>query len=118
MGSLVHLGHLHVYKQLLMTVNRGGGQHTGADLDVGPGEGWQQAVHRHSIAGLDAGDIMAGTHPRSLHVNRCSFVKGSVVATAGKDIWCEKPMTRTFGEGVKVVDPGRNSPLSLSERRE
>ena len=37
MGSLVHLEHLLVNKQLLLTVNRGGGQHTGADLDVGPG---------------------------------------------------------------------------------
>ena len=25
-------------------------------------------------------------------------------AEAGKDIWCEKPMTRTIGEGIKVVD--------------
>jgi len=25
-------------------------------------------------------------------------------ANAGKDIWCEKPMTRTIGEGIKVVD--------------
>jgi len=25
-------------------------------------------------------------------------------AEAGKDIWCEKPMTRTIGEGVKVVE--------------
>lgn len=25
-------------------------------------------------------------------------------AEAGKDIWCEKPMTRTIGEGRKVVD--------------
>ncbi len=25
-------------------------------------------------------------------------------AQAGKDIWCEKPMTRTIGEGQKVVD--------------
>jgi len=24
-------------------------------------------------------------------------------ARAGKDIWCEKPMTRTIGEGIKVV---------------
>jgi myo-inositol 2-dehydrogenase/D-chiro-inositol 1-dehydrogenase len=24
-------------------------------------------------------------------------------AEAGKDIWCEKPMTRTIGEGIKVV---------------
>lgn len=25
-------------------------------------------------------------------------------ARAGKDIWCEKPMTRTIGEGIRVVD--------------
>ena len=25
-------------------------------------------------------------------------------AEAGKDIWCEKPMTRTIGEGVRVVE--------------
>jgi predicted dehydrogenase len=25
-------------------------------------------------------------------------------AEAGKDIWCEKPMTRTIGEGIRVVD--------------
>jgi len=25
-------------------------------------------------------------------------------ARAGKDIWCEKPMTRTIGEGVKVIE--------------
>ncbi|MCK5278805.1 MAG: Gfo/Idh/MocA family oxidoreductase, partial [Cyclobacteriaceae bacterium] len=28
----------------------------------------------------------------------------SDAAKAGKDIWCEKPMTRTIGEGIKVVD--------------
>lgn len=25
-------------------------------------------------------------------------------SNAGKDIWCEKPMTRTIGEGIKVVE--------------
>ncbi len=25
-------------------------------------------------------------------------------ARAGKDIWCEKPMTRTIGEGKRVVE--------------
>lgn len=27
-----------------------------------------------------------------------------MAAQAGKDIWCEKPMTRTIGEGIKVVE--------------
>lgn len=28
-------------------------------------------------------------------------------AKAGKDIWCEKPMTRTIGEGLKVIEAVR-----------
>jgi predicted dehydrogenase len=27
-----------------------------------------------------------------------------MAAEAGKDIWCEKPMTRTIGEGIKLVE--------------
>jgi len=30
-------------------------------------------------------------------------------AKAGKDIWCEKPMTRTIGEGIKVVEAVKNN---------
>lgn len=30
-------------------------------------------------------------------------VMAVAAARAGKDIWCEKPMTRTIGEGIKVV---------------
>ncbi|MBW8014680.1 MAG: Gfo/Idh/MocA family oxidoreductase [Planctomycetes bacterium] len=33
-------------------------------------------------------------------------------AEAGKDIWCEKPMTRTIGEGIKLVEAvQRNSTI-------
>ncbi len=31
-------------------------------------------------------------------------IMAAEAAKAGKDIWCEKPMTRTIGEGIKVVD--------------
>ena len=31
-------------------------------------------------------------------------IMAKTVAEAGKDIWCEKPMTRTIGEGIKVVE--------------
>jgi myo-inositol 2-dehydrogenase / D-chiro-inositol 1-dehydrogenase len=30
-------------------------------------------------------------------------------ADAGKDIWCEKPMTRTIGEGTKVIEAVRRN---------
>jgi predicted dehydrogenase len=32
-----------------------------------------------------------------------------MAAEAGKDIWCEKPMTRTIGEGIKVVEAVRRN---------
>lgn len=32
-----------------------------------------------------------------------------MAAEAGKDIWCEKPMTRTIGEGKKVIEAVQNN---------
>lgn len=34
-------------------------------------------------------------------------IMAKMAAEAGKDIWCEKPMTRTIGEGKKVVEAVR-----------
>ncbi|HUW93317.1 MAG TPA: Gfo/Idh/MocA family oxidoreductase, partial [Bacteroidales bacterium] len=34
-------------------------------------------------------------------------IMAKMAAEAGKDIWCEKPMTRTIGEGLKVIDAVR-----------
>ncbi|MCK7530468.1 MAG: Gfo/Idh/MocA family oxidoreductase [Marinilabiliales bacterium] len=34
-------------------------------------------------------------------------IMSRMAADAGKDIWCEKPMTRTIGEGKKVVEAVR-----------
>ena len=31
-------------------------------------------------------------------------IMSRMASEAGKDIWCEKPMTRTIGEGIKVVE--------------
>jgi len=36
-------------------------------------------------------------------------VMAIAAAEAGKDIWCEKPMTRTIGEGIKVVEAVRRN---------
>ncbi len=35
-------------------------------------------------------------------------IMASDAAKAGKDIWCEKPMTRTIGEGIKVIEAVQN----------
>ncbi len=35
-------------------------------------------------------------------------------AEAGKDIWCEKPMTRTIGEGISVVKAVRQMVLCFA----
>ncbi|HSO78404.1 MAG TPA: Gfo/Idh/MocA family oxidoreductase [Bacteroidales bacterium] len=34
-------------------------------------------------------------------------IMAKMAAEAGKDIWCEKPMTRTIGEGQKVIEAVR-----------
>jgi len=34
-------------------------------------------------------------------------IMSEMAAEAGKDIWCEKPMTRTIGEGKKVIEAVR-----------
>ncbi|MFP4489735.1 MAG: Gfo/Idh/MocA family oxidoreductase, partial [Bacteroidales bacterium] len=34
-------------------------------------------------------------------------IMAKMAAEAGKDIWCEKPMTRTIGEGIEVVEAVR-----------
>ncbi|MDT8400316.1 MAG: Gfo/Idh/MocA family oxidoreductase [Bacteroidales bacterium] len=31
-------------------------------------------------------------------------IMAKMAAEAGKDIWCEKPMTRTIGEGIEVIE--------------
>jgi len=34
-------------------------------------------------------------------------IMAKMAAEAGKDIWCEKPMTRTIGEGKRLVEAVR-----------
>lgn len=54
---------------------------------------FREVLERHDI------DIMHIATPPHWHA-----LISIAAANAGKDIWCEKPMTRTIGEGQKVVE--------------
>lgn len=58
---------------------------------------------RELLAKADADIIHIATPP---HWHALMAI---AAAEAGKDIWCEKPMTRTIGEGVAVVDAVRRT---------
>jgi myo-inositol 2-dehydrogenase/D-chiro-inositol 1-dehydrogenase len=55
----------------------------------------------------DFRDVLARTDIDIIHIATPPHWHGLIsaaAAEAGKDIWCEKPMTRTIGEGRKVVE--------------
>jgi myo-inositol 2-dehydrogenase/D-chiro-inositol 1-dehydrogenase len=55
----------------------------------------------------DFRDVLARSDVDVVHIPTPPHWHGYIsvaAARAGKDIWCEKPMTRTIGEGKKVVD--------------
>jgi len=55
----------------------------------------------------DFRDVLARTDIDIVHIATPPHWHGLIslaAAEAGKDIWCEKPMTRTIGEGRKVVE--------------
>lgn len=54
---------------------------------------FREVLERHDI------DIVHIVTPPHWHA-----LMSIAAAEAGKDIWCEKPMTRTIGEGQKVVE--------------
>lgn len=75
--------------------------HLRAALDiVGPGvqgyKDFREVLERPDI------DIVHIVTPPHWHA-----LISVTAAEAGKDIWCEKPMTRTIGEGIKVVEAVR-----------
>jgi predicted dehydrogenase len=60
----------------------------------------------------DFRDVLARTDIDIVHIATPPHWHGLIsvaAAEAGKDIWCEKPMTRTIGEGRKVVDAVRRN---------
>ena len=76
--------------------------HVEAGLDCAEKAGWGKVrAYRDFIELLDdpGVDIVHICTPP--HWHGCMSV---MAARAGKDIWCEKPMTRTVGEGVRVME--------------
>ena len=64
--------------------------------------GWGKVkAYRDFLALLDdpSVDIVHICTPPHWHA-----LQSLMAARAGKDIWCEKPMTRTVGEGIRVRD--------------
>jgi len=99
MGS----GHIDYEGSRLLAVCDVDSQHLARALDkAGPGvEGYHD--FRELIARSDLDIIHIATPP---HWHGLMTI---AAAEAGKDIWCEKPMTRTIGEGKKVVEAVRRN---------
>ena len=60
----------------------------------------------------DFRELIARTDIDIVHIATPPHWHGIIAKTAaeaGKDIWCEKPMTRTIGEGIKVVEAVRRN---------
>ena len=76
--------------------------HVKEGLDCAAKQGWGQVkAYKDFLALLDdpGVDIVHICTPPHWHATM-----SVMAARAGKDIWCEKPMTRTVGEGVRVRD--------------
>ena len=72
--------------------------HLQAALDKAGKDAKGYADYREVLARTDIDVVHIATPP---HWHGLMAVEA---ARAGKDIWCEKPMTRTIGEGIRVID--------------
>lgn len=66
--------------------------------DVAPYKDFREMVARDDV------DIVTVATPPHWH-----GLMSIAAAEAGKDVWCEKPMTRTIGEGKRVVEACRRN---------
>lgn len=95
-----HMGYEGARLLAVCDVDRG---HLQAALDAaGPGvDGYHD--YREVLARNDV-DIVHVATPPHWH-----GLIAADAADAGKDVWCEKPMTRTIGEGVRLVEAVRRN---------
>jgi myo-inositol 2-dehydrogenase/D-chiro-inositol 1-dehydrogenase len=63
------------------------------------GSGVKTMIDYHELIAMPEVDIVHIATPPHWH-----GIMSIEAAKAGKDIWCEKPMTRTIGEGKRVVE--------------
>lgn len=63
------------------------------------GAGVKTMIDYHELIAMPEVDIVHIATPPHWH-----GIMSIKAAKAGKDIWCEKPMTRTIGEGKRVVE--------------
>lgn len=77
-------------------------QHLQKALDMG-----KQRFNENLTAYHDYRDLIKDPNVDIVHIATPPHWHGIMAveaANAGKDIWCEKPMTRTIGEGKRVVE--------------
>ncbi len=96
-------GHIDYTGARLLAVCDVDEQHLQQGLDkAGPGvkgyKDWRELIARDDI------DIVHIVTPPHWHA-----IMAAAAADAGKDIFCEKPMTRTIGEGKKLVEAVRRN---------
>ncbi|HKP97984.1 MAG TPA: Gfo/Idh/MocA family oxidoreductase [Fibrobacteria bacterium] len=68
---------------------------------------------RSGVAGYrDFRELLAKADANVIHIPTPPHWHGLIsiaAAEAGRDIWCEKPMTRTIGEGIRVMEAVRRN---------
>jgi predicted dehydrogenase len=94
--------HLFNYAGKLLAVCDVDKKHLQGRLDECKGKGWNDVKGYH-----DYREVLQRSDIDIVHIVTPPHWHGLMAiaaAKAGKDIWCEKPMTRTIGEGLKVIE--------------
>lgn len=101
--GLMGRGHLNYPGSRLVAVCDVDSNHLDMALSVS-GQGVRAYKDYREVLDQDDVDIVHIVTPPHWH-----GIMAVDAANAGKDIWCEKPMTRTIGEGIKVVEAVRRN---------